>query len=182
MVRVCRYAHCAGAAVTRTFDLTDLRDDGDTIELVDGRTLRLRIEVDQDTSISDYECYGEIAPAKVWDRDGMRATRPRDFTGNAEKLWTCESGSECFWWEPPKDGPKRTEPSFAAFRQQVRELVTWGFKGVILERLDGEDAYGRPIVTQTASLWGIDSLENGYLAEVVRDLADELHLTRDGGS
>ena len=71
-------------------DLTDLRDDGDTVMLDDGRVLRLRI-------------------------------------------------------------------------------------GVVLELCEGEDHCGAPIVRDSASLWGIDSLEDGYLLTVVGELWGELN-------
>jgi hypothetical protein len=99
------------------------------------------------------------------------AVRPDDFDGNAEKLWL---SSDFVWWQPPPDVP-RTSEHFAAFRSQVRSLAEYGYCGVIVELLDGEDAYHRPIVREVASLWGIDSLDNGYLREVVGDLLSELH-------
>ena len=41
-----------------TSALDALTDDGDRFELPDGRSLRLHIEHDPDTSINDYGCYG----------------------------------------------------------------------------------------------------------------------------
>lgn len=153
-----------------------------TFDLADGRKVRIRVEVDQDTSVSDFDCYGKVEwiGRNLYDYDGRRKGRPDGFDGNAEKLWTYESGAESFWWQPPKDGPKRTDPEFAAFKQLVRELVTWGFKGVVVEVLDGEDAYHRPIVRDVASLWGIDSLDDtDLLAEYVSDLLIDVGLHRD---
>ena len=153
-------------------DLLSLVDDGDTLEISGGRTLRLRIEVDQDTSISDFpDCYGRISDERIRKNDYGYDARPSDMTGNAEKLWYGNYGP--WWWEPPTD-VKRTDPVFKSLRDSVRELLAWGFKGVILELCEGKDHYGKLIVKNSASLWGIDSLDNGYITEVVRELASEL--------
>lgn len=104
-----------------------------------------------------------------------REIRPAGFTGNAEKLHYGQRAYYPIWWEPPKD-IKRSDPTFSKFRQIVQDLLDFGYKGVILEVLEGKDAYRRDIVTKSASLWGIDSLENGYLLEVVAELAAELGL------
>jgi len=159
-------------------DLSELAEDGDTLKMDDGRMLRLRIRVDQDTEVQNEEFYGEFS----WARNdpnyvgAYNTHRPTGFDGNAEKLSTYHGDS--YWWQPPRGDYemtcKRGSPEFAEFRQNVKALVEWGFKGVVLELLDGTDGYGRPIVVEVASLWGIDSLENGYLAEVVSDLVGEV--------
>ena len=157
---------------TEALDLAQLRGDGDTLELADGRMLRLKIEVDQDASINDSDVYGHVEQySHDYIRDG-HAERPNDFTGNAEKIQT-DRGS-WIWWEPPADGPKRGTLGFGNFRRQVRDLLEMGFSGVTLELCSGTDAYGRPIVINVASLWGIDSFEGGYLFEVVAELAAEV--------
>ena len=156
-----------------TLDLAQLQDDGDTLELDETRALRLRIEVDQDANINDFDCYGRVNDERLRTNGYGYKMRPEGFTGNAEKLWWGNDGP--WWWEPPAD-VKRTDPSFREFRVTVCQLLAYGFKGVTLELLEGRDAYGRPIVTRTASLWGIDSLDNGYLAEVVGELVAELEL------
>lgn len=155
--------------MTTTLDLSDLTDDGDLMELPDGRTLRLRVEVDMDYDpFVDMDYYGKIASL---DRYGRQ--RPEGFTGNAEKL---SIFNDVIWWEPPTGpdfGVKRSDPGFKEFRSLVQDLASFGGKVVTVEVLDGKDAYGRPIVVGVASLGGIDSLENGYLAEVVKELVDE---------
>lgn len=156
-----------------TLDLDQLRDDGDTIDLPDGRTLRLRIQPDDVNPFEDNpESYGRLARVEIWDRDGMRAGRPEGFDGAAEKL---SIFNDVVWWQPPKD-VKRSDPGFREFRNLIRDLASFGSHYVSLEVLDGTDAYNRPIVVNVAGLGGVDSLENGYLAEVVRDLADELEI------
>jgi hypothetical protein len=162
-------------ATLTKLDLSSLTDDGDTLELDDGRTLRLKIEVDQDTSIGDFpDCYGRLTEERVRMNEYGWYARPSDMSGNAEKLWYGNDGP--WWWEPPTD-VKRSDPVFKSLRDNVRELLAFGFKGVILELLQGEDAYHRPIVVESASLWGIDSLDNGYIHEVVSELADELEVS-----
>lgn len=151
--------------------LAQLADDGDVLKLDDGRMLRLRIEVDQDFSINDYDGDGKTEQhAHSYSED--RPQRPAGFTGNAEKIQV--DRGYWMWWEPPADGPKRGTPEFIAERARVRDLLECGFKGVVLELCVGIDAYGRPIVVGSESLWAIDSLDNGYLAEVVSELAEEI--------
>jgi hypothetical protein len=159
-------------ATLTKLDLSSLTDDGDALELEDGRVLRLKIEVDQDTSISDFpDCYGRLTEERVRNNDLGWPARPSDMTGNAEKIWYGNDGP--WWWEPPVD-VKRTDPVFKSLRDNVRELLAFGFKGVTLELLSTCDGCHRSQVDSSASLWGIDSLDNGYIHEVVSELADEL--------
>lgn len=146
-------------------EIEDLTQDGDVIDLPDGRKLRLRIQPDDTNPFTEYETYGKVE----WANRRYERQRPDGFDGNAEIL----NGA---WWQPPADGPKRGTEEFAKFRQLVLKLIEFGMETVILEVLDGEDAYHRPIVTQVTSLGGIDSLEDGYLAEVVKELGEELGL------
>jgi hypothetical protein len=149
-------------------DLDSLTDDGDVIDLPDGRKLRLRVEHDDINPFNEYETYGKIETGV---RTGFTDDgRPDGFDGNSERLM-----HQC-WWQPPTDGPKRGTEEFAKFRRLVLDLINYGMHWVALEVLDSEDAYGRPIVVSVASLGGIDSLEDGYLAEVVKELGDELGL------
>jgi hypothetical protein len=148
-----------------TLDLSSLTDNGDTLDLGDGRTLRLLIKPDEDASINDYDADGRVDASKE---------RPADFDGNAEKL---HMGDYTLWWQPPADSPKRGTPEFEEMRRHVLELIEFGFYGVVLEVLQGTDAYDRPIVTHSASLWAIESLERDYLATVVGELATELELS-----
>lgn len=156
-------------------DLSDLTQDGDTIELPDGRTLRLRIEVDEDASINDYDADGRVE----WTRNSdYGPQRPSDFTGRARIM--DRDHRSTLWWEPPTAeliGCVWTEAELRSEESRIRLLLQDGFRGVILELLDGTDAYGRPIVKEVASLWGIDGLDNGYLLSVLSDLLAEMHLS-----
>ena len=150
-------------------DLTDLRDDGDTVDLADGRTLRLRIEVDQDASVEDADCYGMIGWSTT-DPDTGYQCRPSNMNGSAEILRRDFRAS--LWWQPPAD---IEQDSRSELRNLAADLCEYGFKGVILELCEGEDHYGAPIVRDSASLWGLDSLENGFLLTVVGELWGELN-------
>lgn len=136
--------------------------------MVEGYALRLYVKQDEHTSVMEDEFYGKFE----WARGGGSGTlRPKDFDGNAEKLNVNRGDS--LWWQPP-DEVKRSDEGFVKFKANVLNLLEYGFSGVVLELLHGEDAYNNPIVVQVASLWGIDSLENGYLKEVVHELVEEL--------
>jgi hypothetical protein len=149
-------------------DIEALTSDGDVIDLPDGRKLRLRVEHDDQDPFGEYETYGKVEAGvrNDYTNDG----RPSGFDGNSEKL------AQKVWWQPPAGAPQRGTEEFRRFRSLVIDLLNYGMHGVTLEVLDGKDAYRRPIVVQVANLGGIDSLEDGYLADVVKELAEELEL------
>ena len=155
-----------------SIDLTSLTDDGDTLDLEDGRTLRLRIELDFIDPFEEFDAYGKVA-ANTYNSLTGRSQRPEGFDGNAEKITVY---NDVLWWQPPPGAPDRGTPEFAKFRQLVSDLASWGMKIVFLEVLSGLDAYRQPIVVDVASLGGIDSLEDGYVHEVVSELAAEVGL------
>jgi hypothetical protein len=144
------------------------------VKMDDGRVIRCRVEIDDipaSEHINDADGWGKVSEyAYDYHRAG-NTPRPDGFDSNAEKIQV-DRGA-WMWWQPPTD-VARTDPHFAEVRQEVRDLLEMGFRGVVLELCNGIDAYGRPIVTEVASLWGIDSLDNGYMATVVAELLDEL--------
>lgn len=153
--------------------IAELADDGDVLKLDDGRMLRLRLAVDEDTSINDFDGFGKTEQySHRYIYEEGRAQRPSNFTGNSEKVQI--SRGDWIWWEPPTNGPKRGTPEFVEFRQQVRDLLECGFYVVTLELCDGTDAYGRPIVVDMTSLGGVDDVSSKYLPEVVADIAWEI--------
>jgi hypothetical protein len=157
--------------MTERTDLSQLSDDGDVMKLDDGRMLRLRIEVDQDASINDYESDGkaEWTSNDTWNG---HSTRPEGYTGRARIITRESRGS--LWWEPY---PDMTDEQVKAELPRIKDLMDYGFKGVILELCDGYDAYTRPIVVAVASLWGVDLNGNdNYIAFVVGELAHELEV------
>jgi len=156
-----------------------LADHNDTYELPDGSALRLRIDHDEFYDpFADTDSYGRIRGAEEYalrNRDTGRYERPRDMNGNAEKLSVGRS-ADGWWWQPPADGPKRGTPEFAKLRALVCDLLEFGCSVVAVEMLRGEDAYGQPIVVQVAAIGGVDSIADGYLAEVVSDLLTHFDL------
>lgn len=174
--------------------LAELNDDQDTVELDDGRSLRLRIEpddIDAFDHINGCDAYGRVAWADHYRGDHYRgqSPRPEGFTGRALKLRTM--GGDAFWWEPyydASDGPYAAPTS--AERGWMEDLVTFGFKGVTLElRETATDSRDNEhtVTVERASLWGIDTLDetngygtttvhNGYLRTILADLAAELGL------
>lgn len=153
-------------------DLTKLAHDGDTLELPDRRSLRLRIVPDEHTTINDFDSFGRIEWCERPVLTG-HAARPDGFDGNAEKLWAEQNGGQ-FWWQPPADVP-RTSEHFGALRRIVIDVVTYGYAVYMLELLEGTDAYGAPIVRDVASLWGIEPFADAeYVHTIVCDLAHEL--------
>ena len=56
----------------------------------------------------------------------------------------------------------------------VSQLVSFGFSIVTVERIDGTDHYGKPIVVDAESLGGVDTLERNYIGETASELIYEL--------
>ena len=152
-------------------DLTALTDDGDTIEIGERHRLRLRIEVDEVSSINDYESDGRVEWCN--DRD-PHAPRPDGFTGAAEKLWAPQNCG-AFWWQPwdakewaaLPDDVKRRE------RWRICRLMAFGFKQIGLELQEQiTDSFSGEHWVEIATEWlsGVD----GFYPEIVPDLAGQL--------
>ena len=128
----------------------------------------MKIECDQDATINDYDSDGKVE----WTRMGnFGSVRPANFSGRARIIDV--DYPHHLWWEPYEE---LTEEQIREETPRILDLVRYGFKGVILELCEGKDYYGKLIVVNSASLWGIDSLDNGYIHEVVFELADELEV------
>lgn len=151
-------------------DFSSLTDDGDTLELDDGRVLRLKIEVDQDASINDFD-YGKAE----WTRsNNFGSVRPAEFSGRARKIDVDSPYS--LWWEPWEGA---TDEQIHESIPRIVDLVRFGFKGVILELWSTCDHCNAKSLVKDASLWGIDSLDNGYIHDVVTELAGEINASID---
>jgi hypothetical protein len=149
---------------TLSAELTEDR----VIDLPDGRHLRLRTEPDMDTSINDYECWGEISNGQRNAYTG-RNERPSHFDGAARKIYLIDG--PC-WWQPFDGFLALTPEQQREAIYHVQNLASFGFVGVILELLDPEkDAYGNYVVRDYASLWGV---EWDPTPEYVQSIADEL--------
>jgi hypothetical protein len=166
--------------MTMTED-TVLRDHEDTEELPDGRTLRLRLEATDETAmdqINGCDAYGRVA-WPVWYRypetHGAPDHRPDDFNGAARKLhpngWHM---TDPVWWQPCPTTVAAGPEALEREAEEMTRLLGDGFHCVVLELLDGTDAYGHPIVVDVESLSGVDRATDDYLAEIVDELRTEL--------
>lgn len=156
--------------VQREAALDALEDDDDRYELSDTVTLRLKSLPDDGDPFQETDTYGQIADAEY---RGSYPPRPDGFDGNAEKMWLQQNGG-CVWWQPPAD-VKRTDDGFKELRDLVNDIASFGHHGLVLEWLEGSDAYGRPIVRFSASLWGLEPfLDNAYRRTIVGELLGEL--------
>lgn len=147
----------------------DLVDDGDTVELPDRRTARLRVEADDLTieDLEDPETIGRIAPVS----HNYRDPRPVGFNGAARKVWC--GRSECVWWQPPAD-VLADAAALDKLRQWVRDRLELGYVFVTVEIVGPDvDAYRRPIVHAVASVGGVDELYPGLVAELLDEALSE---------
>jgi hypothetical protein len=144
-----------------------------TVDLGDGRAVRLKVEIDHDTNLFDDEFYGKFAFVTNRYNDYGHDTRPAGFTGNAEIL---RGRGDPIWWEPPEGlSINRQSPEWHNYRQEILELLEYGFIGLVAELLDGKDFYGKGVVRDMASLWGIEyNADDGYKREIIGDLLSEL--------
>lgn len=148
-----------------------------SVTLSDGLVIRGTMHYDESHSLEDDgDWYGEVAPVSHRTDDyGRPMDRPRGFDGNAEKL-SYDRGAQV-WWQPPRDVPRGSD-GFDKLRDSVLLALEFGFYGFALELCEGTDAYGRPIVREVASLWGIAPVEYPdsvtYYREVWSELLAEL--------
>lgn len=152
-----------------------LTSDGDTFELADGRSLRLRISHDEGASINDYESDGRIE----WTRDNDYGhVRPADFDGSARVIQT--DGGSALWWNPP--GKEITGKGWDAETMQteearIRDLIEYGFSYVSLELLETvtDSQGGEHIVTVAeGGLGGVDEMYPALVAELLSEIRDGL--------
>lgn len=102
--------------MTERASLSDLSDDGDFVELDDGRTVRLKIEPDDMPFLfrdrhgnlcCNDEMWGEFAFVDTRS-DYRHNSRPAGFTGNAEIIQS--RGGDPLWWEPPSGDYQPYDP------------------------------------------------------------------------
>lgn len=149
----------------QTQDLSTLRYDGDTIDLGNGRSLRLSIEPDQDTSVNDDSvCYGQVQ----W----TNGDRPESFTGLA-RIIERDRGSN-LWWQP-WDGA--TEQQATEFLPTLVELITYGFSVVGLhlrETISDSLGHDHTVTIDSTYLGGVDDISSNYLPEILSGMIHEL--------
>ena len=143
-------------------------------DLPNGTTLRLREEPDNDTSLNDWDCYGKVE----WLSGYGSRNRPEHFNGMAEIMRTHR---ENYWWQPPSFDKQSIAQWYSdseyrnSLRNQVREILDFGFRVLILEVCSGEDAYGNPIVKDYTTIGGVeplidDTTTEGYVYDMILEL------------
>lgn len=148
-----------------------LTDHGDTFELPDGRTLRLKVEHDPYTSIMDEQGEGVWCGRLEWDDSrtenayGYRM-RPDGFTGRAEVI--SRDRDARLWWEVPGDIVIGSD-HHRTFRQTILELLEYGYKMVTVELCEECDHGGEHVVNFD-TVGGCDSV----YPELVADLVSEV--------
>lgn len=149
---------------------------GEDVSLPNGDTLHLTVEVDHDTSVSDFpDSYGLVEyVASPWDSNGMRAERPKGFDGAAEKL---NIQGDVYWWQPTLEtwGIDRSEwhsnhELRRSNRQAVKDVLAFGFTFLMLERKGKCDCCGASKVKDYACLGGVEPLaDESSIAEILRE-------------
>jgi hypothetical protein len=144
--------------------LSELTEDGDVVDLGEGNSLRLKIKPDECTTINDFEYMGRIE----WSRGHWEGSvRPDGFDGLSRII--DRDRQSALWWQPWEGC---TEAEAKANEARIKQLCEYGYSLVTVELLNGKDGYGRPIVTDVASLGGIDF--TGSYSECQEQLADIL--------
>lgn len=132
-------------------------------------------EVPASHYINDCDVWGKVSEfAYDYYHDG-HTQRPKDFTGAARKLQVARG--YWMWWEPWDGFLKLSPEDQRKEQEQVRWLLEVGFCGVtvkLLERLTDRNSGEHWVEIGHQGLWGIDSLENGYIRSVLSDLLFEL--------
>jgi hypothetical protein len=151
-------------------DLSELRSDGDRIDLGEGYSLALKIAPEDDPA-RDFlgECSGTLSD---WEKSD--SPRPHGFTGAAEKI--ARDRGFCLWWEPYREGKKVYNSP--ADRAYVANALEYGFSWVRLS-LHGpavdELGYSHTVRIDSASIGGVDYFADpDYVGELVADLRAEL--------
>lgn len=150
----------------------------------EGYTLKLLVESDEDYPLADVCgegcCYGQLETTR---NNGCGPVRPASFDGRARILE--RDRFQATWWQPLVD-PMWTKGQgdgvIGAEWKEIQRLYREGFLQVGLELLAppceccGSDGWGPHQRATISAQWlgGIDSLDNGYLADVAGDLLNEL--------
>ena len=145
-------------------------DHDGAIAVIDGRTYRLVVTPDDGASINDYDCYGRVSMGILSGWANLRA--PEDF--DQERTERLAILNDVAFWEPPEGFEDWPEPARRALRHHVGNLVSFGFHVVTVERIDGTDAYGKPIVVDFECVCGVDTLDRDELAYTVDGLVCDL--------
>jgi hypothetical protein len=138
------------------------------LDLDDGSRVRVRIEGDHDSKLSDYgDSFGRVQESRGRDR-------PEGFDGAARKI---DSRQGPLWWQPPADVAKDAAV-LASVEERVRGyyLEHWSFIGVVVKVESAPCPHCGERRAATDSLWGIESdYDEGYIAEVIGDCLSSAH-------
>jgi hypothetical protein len=149
--------------------------DGDSVDLPDGRSIRLRLQQDEFASFADWpDCYGRVEYAATNRMTGYK-DRPEWADGAARKIW---AGNDCFWWQPPADIISNRE-QVGGYGRMIHELLIYGWQDVIVEILDeGTDAYGSPVVREYNSIGGVEwhMMNEDDRASLLADILADLNV------
>lgn len=136
-----------------------------------GMTFRATWEIDYDMSIfDDGDWYGALAWVKTERWGGRDENRPDGFDGAARKLQT--RGGDPVWWQPPADVPADKLNDMAS---TILDILEYGYRGIVVERCEGVDHYGRPIVVDATSLWGLAGCDSEGHAFIIADMIHEVY-------
>ena len=152
-------------------DEMELPSEEGTYRLADGRIVRVSLGPDYDSNIQDDDSYGRLAwPVRTRSSEWTgRTSRPEGFDGNAEILRGGQH--DPIWWQPPVDIP-RSSPEFSHLRVALEDILSYGYATLVLELLEGTDAYGRWIVRESTALGGIEPFSE--LGPLIQNLWGEL--------
>lgn len=141
----------------------------DEVTLPDGRIVRFKEEPDWGTSIDDFvDCYGKVSHIGKWDD---RPQRPDDFDGRARIV---RSVHDRYWWQPPQD---LADEYLNNTLRLVSEILEWGFYVYVVEVLELCGSCGRPEVTDTFAMGGMEPMmDMSNRIDVISDLLRELDL------
>jgi hypothetical protein len=152
-------------------------EDGETVELLNGKKLRLKVSPDYYTDLNDFDYLGRVEWSKynkynktsyIFDKH----PRPDGFDGNAEILK--KDGGSNLWWQPPQDVARESD-QLRAVRKTALSVIEYGYLEYKLELLDGLDAYKRPIVIKVSVLSGIEPfIDESTKEDIMQELLWEL--------
>lgn len=156
-------------------DLAEL-DPGELLPIGDGVSVRYLTEVDDFSTVNDFDYLGRIAPVERDRYYGVypHAPRPDGFDGSAKILTI---NGEATWWQPPTGWHTTTDETKRAVLDTLYRIIESGFQVVTVEVVEGNDHYGRPIVRNAYSLCGVEPWaynDRGSLVEVLCDLVGEV--------
>ena len=151
------------------FDLGPFDENEGTIER-DGFTFRLIVEEEDGIRLEDFgpwheNYYGEVA----W--MGNEADAPNPWLGDRSELLSV--GDLRWWWRLPQDAPKDDSPDLPALRDELLEVLRFGFFNVVVEGWKADNVHG--MVERSMSSMSVSEVADAawYLvSEVATVLAD----------